>query len=129
MNNNRKHLSIRFNLDDPREKEIWEFLQNADCRYYKSRNNYLVHLLGTFLEEQQAGNDKEPLSDKEIDKIAEAVAKKIEMSGIALQAYQPEGRQNENQDHMLHENETKNKTEMDEIDIEIPDDLLAFGTA
>lgn len=122
---NRKHLSIRFNLEDAWEREIWEKLQQVDKRKYKSFNHYMLHLLGKILEEQE-GKQSNRITETEIEHIAKAVVKELKQSGMT--AILAEENDKTNTREGINENiEGKSSDNQEEKEIEIPDDILDFA--
>lgn len=82
--------------------------------------NYLVHLLGSFIEDAQKAKVAESMSDTEIERIAQAVVQNMRLNGMTM-AVVPESDKTERKIYDLQEtNETGSE-------IEISDDLLDFA--
>ncbi len=78
-----KHLTIRFNMDNPKHQITWDYLHNIDKEKYKSFSETAITAIASYFERQeQLGNDPyfetRQKEDEFVNKIVEGVEQKIE---------------------------------------------------
>lgn len=55
--NNVYRLNVRFNLDDPEEREAAEYLQKLNSQYHKNMNRFIIQAICKAMKEEQARYD------------------------------------------------------------------------